>query len=537
MRQRLDDGRLGFVLGAGASEQAGVPLWRDLIRRLFDNYGTSGPPDAYKGDGYPATLIAQFIYNRFQSEEQSKLPPYERDPRMVSIAVRNTWYRKIHGAIYRDVPPIAMVEEIHPYITELAHLVYKSPFCLTLNFDDILDRVCSSLRGRIGDRQPPNVIWRPPVVGRPNAGIIYHVNGFLPQDIGAKGSEKIVLTEDSFASLLASPNPVETEYMMARVISNTILVVGASFDDPSLRNLFYAAARRNPAGFHYCLQHDETADSEDPMSDVRKDRRDLNRTMYNMVTYFLTKREISALIRMLNLGMDEFVQRINELSGETSSKTTYRYYVVGPVSSGKSSLIERLRNFRTYEEWGSPPLALMFKDPSTLTEEEREDVDDWVLTQLAYKDELMRTPKYGIHVMDRAPLDMFAFSTADGDPPKDQNRTKAENLHKKLNRRDVQSGEVIFLEASPETLFERQVRRGRGPEWLHESAYRQESLSLQTDSLRDIYAPARRDDTTYLSEDEVARETAERLLFAPYKPSNLEEIRKRFAAPQETRDA
>lgn len=528
MRQRMDDGQLGFVLGAGASEQAGVPLWRDLIGRLFDKYGSEGPPDAYKDRSYPATLVAQFIYNRFQANLKSNLPPYDLDPRMVSIAVRNKWYREIHTAIYKDVCSIEDIISSHPYMLELAHLVYQSPFCLTLNFDDILDRVTLLIRGFHQHRQSPNVIWRPPVVDRANAGVIYHVNGFLPMNIGAKGSENIVLTEDSFASLLASPSPIETEYMMARVTSNTMLVIGASFDDPSLRNLFYAAARRNPAGFHYCLLHDKDAEDGDVNSNERIDRKDLNKSMYNMATYFVTKDEISSIIRMLSLPQALFTQNVTELAGEIQTETTYRYYVVGPVSSGKSSLVERLRNFKTYEEWGEPPLALMFKDPKSLTQEERTEVDEWVLSQLAYKDDLMRTPKYGIHIMDRAPLDMFAFSEGEDTSPEELNALKADRLTRKLNRRPVQKGEILFLRATPETLFERQVRRGRGPEWLQNAAYQQDSLNSQTEALMHIYHAADGQDTTYLSRDEVARQTAERILFDDYRPSDLESFRKSF---------
>jgi hypothetical protein len=94
MRQRHADQRLGFVVGAGISEEAGVPLWRDLSKRLSKFYSPDGPPAVYAGSNYSATLVAQFIFNRFKAAETKK--PIPIDPRLVSVAVRDAWYRRIY---------------------------------------------------------------------------------------------------------------------------------------------------------------------------------------------------------------------------------------------------------------------------------------------------------------------------------------------------------------------------------------------------------------------------------------------------------
>jgi len=521
MRQRHDDRGLGFVLGAGVSEQAGVPLWRELISRLSCHYGDDGPPSEYTQKGYSATLLAQFIYNRFRNAERLRVSP-EKGPRLVSIAVKNSWYRHIHESIYRSVGKLDAIKKNHPYLQELANIIYFSPFCLTLNFDDIVDRLAQSIQVDQTLRQRPNVIWKPPTIDRPNSCVIYHINGFLPQDKGARRSDSIILTEDSFADMLASPTPTQMEYIMSRVVSNSLLIIGASFEDPSLRNLFYAASKRNSAGFHYALHHDEEICGDNVDSVERADRRALNREMYNVITYFTTKDEISAIVRALNLPRDRFVELINELAAEVGESTTTRYYVVGSVSSGKSSLVERLRAFRTYEEWAEPPPELMFRDYRSLSEAEKNEVDDWVLSQLARKNNLMRSPQYGIHVMDRAPLDMFAFSESD-----QENAQKAERLRKKLNNHSVQAGQIVLLRAAKEALFERQLRRGRGPEWLEASAYQEDALEHQSEILAEIYGshipPI---DTTSMTPEEVARDVAEIILFGDFREHDLEGTRK-----------
>jgi hypothetical protein len=524
IRQRHDERHLGFVVGAGVSEQAGVPLWKELINRLSKFYGEQGTPESYASSQYSATLIAQFIFNRFK-ENQTRNKTYQIEPRLVPVAVRDEWYRHIYDAIYRDVPKdFDELANRHPYLTELANLIFNSPFCLSLNFDDILDGAALRRHSSDAPFDKPNIIWRPPTVDRPNGCVVYHVNGYLPQRKGASRSDNIVLTEDSFAALLASPNIASTEYVTSRVIANTMLMIGASFDDPSLRNLFYSTARRNPSGFHYVFQHDEDVRDKEPNCDEQRDRYELNREMYNIVTYFVNKSEISSLVRMLSLPKERFKQTLNEVSAEIGVETVYRYYVVGTVSAGKSSLIERLRGFKTYEEWADQPLELMFRDHEQLSQFEREEVDEWVLGQLALKDSALKNANYGIHIMDRAPLDMFAFSTT-----VDENREKARNLKAKIGSLGVQEGEIIYLEASAATLMERQLRRGRGEEWLENKAYKERALTKQNVQLKKIYAPdLTPTDTTSLNVEEVGRQMAERMLFGDYSPANLEKCRQRF---------
>ena len=523
MRQRFDVGRLGFALGAGVSEQAKVPMWGELIERLFKHYGGEGIPERYKERNHPATMTAQFIFNRFKTAKLANVT-YTPNPAIIPIAIQNDWYRHIHEAIYRNVPALDTVAIEHPYLSELAYLVFHASFCLTLNFDDILDSLADRVVVEGSTRERPNVIWRPPTIDRPNSCVTYHVNGYLPRSLGARRSEAVVLTEDSFASMQLSPNPQDSEYVMSRVVSNTLLVIGASFDDPSLRSLFYAAARRNPASFHYCLQHDADIDRGNVDAPEREDRRTLNREMYNMVTYFATKAEISSIVRALCLKPDDFVQLARRIAYAASCEGALnQYYVVGSVSSGKSSLIERLRGFKTFEEWPETPLELMFKDPKSLSPEETKTVDAWVIKQLAKKNGMMRAERYGIQIMDRAPLDMFAFSKN-----AEENVDKAKRLRVSVGEDGLRPGGVVCLSARSDILFERQVRRGRGPEWLEKAAYQENELAAQGERIKNIYGLDETLDTSKLSTDQVARDVAERILFDKYLPVDLNTQRANF---------
>ncbi|WP_375461033.1 hypothetical protein [uncultured Enterovirga sp.] len=224
-------------------------------------------------------------------------------------------------------------------------------------------------------------------------------------------------------------------------------------------------------------------------------------------------------MRSLALAPDDFQQRVRQAADQAGRPNDHvsRFYVVGSVSSGKSSLVERLRAFKTFEEWPEPPLELMFKDPKTLGNEEEKQVDGWVLRQLAKKNESMRSASYGIYIMDRAPLDLFAFSKQPSD-----NVKKARELKVLIKESGIESGQIIFLRADKETLFERQVRRGRGPEWLKAAAYNAEELQKQADKLHKIYNNEKVLDTTAETMEDVARAAAEIILFGEFEPSNLE---------------
>ena len=98
----------------------------------------------------------------------------------------------------------------------------------------------------------------------------------------------------------------------------------------------------------------------------------------------------------------------------------------------------------------------MYQDHKTLTPSDRKEIDDWLYGQLRGKNDKMRRAGVGIHVMDRAYLDLCAFS-----------ESPAENVDKLKELRDrvckfgglLEAGQIVFLEAEEKALSERQARR------------------------------------------------------------------------------
>ena len=151
--------------------------------------------------------------------------------------INHGWAQSIYGAIYQKVP--ADIDEIvngHPYLASLRDLARKVSLVINFNFDDILANAISRQVEVNGSGRPFSVVWRPPLLDRPKYTTIYHVNGVLPR-VSLKGrSPQLVFTEDSFADALARAPSVSAEYIFLRFVQNTMLIIGHSLSDNSLKN-------------------------------------------------------------------------------------------------------------------------------------------------------------------------------------------------------------------------------------------------------------------------------------------------------------
>jgi hypothetical protein len=84
--------------------------------------------------------------------------------------------------------------------------------------------------------------------------------------------------------------------------------------------------------------------------------------------------------------------------------------LVGSIAAGKSSTLDNLRCFATHEEFSGRVPAAMYQDDKTLTAKQQKEVDDYLFPQLIEKNSNMMRMNAGIRIMNRAYLDLFAFS-------------------------------------------------------------------------------------------------------------------------------
>jgi hypothetical protein len=204
----------------------------------------------------------------------------------------------------------------------------------------------------------------------------------------------------------------------------------------------------------------------------------------------------------------------------SKEKISRKYYLVGPIAAGKSSTLDLLRCFTTHEEWLGRPPAVMYQDDKTLTAAEQKEVDDFLFPQLMQKNKRMLEAESGLHVMDRAYLDLFAFSKGAA-----ENLRKANELQMRvMGPGDAfQDGQIVYLTADKDALEERLARRGKRKGRLGQIAYSAKKLIAQGKTLEKIYRPAEDStfDTSRESVGQTAQKIARMMLLGKYVPFNF----------------
>jgi predicted ATPase len=237
--------------------------------------------------------------------------------------------------------------------------------------------------------------------------------------------------------------------------------------------------------------------------------------VYNLISIFLTTSEIKAFIEVLNAADPEQLDD-SLLKLGAHSTIQRKYYIVGSVASGKTSTIDALRCFTTFEEFRGRIPAEMYQDDNTLTEKEQGIVDEYLFPALIAKNRNMRQSHSGIRIMDRAFLDLFAFSK-NGDAR--EVKRKATELKERVrkHRAPLENGHIFFLQASPDALEERLLKRGSRKAAGGKTGFEAETLNQQEKFLSKIYPKTDAMDTSDLSPGEVARKIAREILLGNYR--------------------
>ncbi|MCL2746761.1 MAG: AAA family ATPase [Coriobacteriia bacterium] len=133
-----------------------------------------------------------------------------------------------------------------------------------------------------------------------------------------------------------------------------------------------------------------------------------------------------------------------------------RYYIVGVVGAGKSTLREQLRVrlpfSSTYEEWPEEMAAEVTHAMGSMSRCSAEEIQEWIFGQLADKNRLILNDSSSLQIIDRSPLDTFVFY-----PPQEWGQ-RAKQMLEALRMKDstpLASGELLFLEGSPREIHKR----------------------------------------------------------------------------------
>ena len=197
---------------------------------------------------------------------------------------------------------------------------------------------------------------------------------------------------------------------------------------------------------------------------------------------------------------------------------SYKYILVGSVAVGKSTALSHFRSISTQDEWLDSMPEKMAKDPSKVADEEIMDIDHWIADQWGKKNFKLLRIKEGLHIVDRGPLDAFAFT------PKGEWMSKAkltkEHISPENSNRKLCPAQIIVLIGDPPTMASRAI--------LSQKDTDAKKLEKQQELIKHIYSLAPHGvvtiDTRNKGKSQVAKEIAKVIFMKDYCEAPLDDI-------------
>lgn len=522
MRRQIKAKRFGLILGAGASSDWKVPTWPKLNERIANDTRVGGT-DLLKLR-CSETIRTQRLFERYKEKQYAKAHADDRNTPELDRWVKKEWRKLVHGQLYNDVRRrkprqseenyLHELERRHPYISSYVPIIRNTALTVNYNFDDFIERIIANNRtdAEKSTTRGFEAAWDIRLPFRSDQRVIYHPNGYLPLNL-MEASEEIVLLEDEFADQLQGAMTGQHASLMHHLSKNTVLLIGLSLEDATLKHLLRQSARANPGHYHYLVHF---VRSNPPTRQQARAIISANFNTYNLVTLFLSKGQIASLGRLIASGWENSENRDESLKAFADShdiRLKYPYYIVGAIGAGKSTVVMHLRSFVTHDEWFEPRSLSLGKQPEKLSKKELRQVDRWIEEQFQKKNSKLSGEDIGIFIVDRAPLDPICFAKTNRRAKRAQELLDA--IVPGENQRIV-AGKVLLLLGDPETLALRVL--------MTEKQYDAERLKRMQDDLKKIYGIQGTEiiHTSHLSLSDIIRIVARIILLDnDYRPADL----------------
>lgn len=475
--------RLSLMYGAGASMDLGFPPWSTLIERIAGSDEVLGQGIIGTSNSDPLPMAAQVLFHHFRAQVFDKLVAETGSRELAERMAIKQWRDIVHAALYRDVP-----DEDEEFATrdtaygEFLDVILSSPLTVNYNFDDAIERLIgrrTRLRARAGDRgdgRGYESVVDPRLVLRRAEGNILHINGFLPQNQLEAVEGPLVLNEISFEDQLIDSIAGAYSTLLHFLTKHTFLLIGLSLADETLRHLLRQNSILNPGHFHYRVHH--VSRPEDVTGGDALARSHFE--TFNLVTLYLTSDEIGALGKLISAKSTE----LTALARRSGVRTSFTYYLAGVPGAGKTTSFKHFSSLVALDEWFEERLEPMSKPFPELDEQERREIDDWVLTQIRLKNQALsdqgKSPGIGLYIVDRCPPDAIGFT--DPELWADKAASVRDAIGNGEERAPIVPGTVLLLLGDPEELLYRAKARNR------QTSATNAQMTWQQDALRRIYS-------------------------------------------------
>lgn len=220
------EGRLALFVGAGISMGCGLPSWSTLVQRVIDEAWKDQPSLASHLTGSQHLLVTRYARKK----------------------LGDRFNRVVHACLYRD----------DYQVSNCVHSIARSGIrnICSLNFDDLIEEALMTAGEVSTDRDGDDLR-----ISRHGSVTVYHPHGVLPRlaNDGEVDASPIVLSENDYHGLYADPYSWANLIQLALLSSYSVLFIGLSMQDPSLRRLIDISRSRGFTNQHFAVVHDPSA--------------------------------------------------------------------------------------------------------------------------------------------------------------------------------------------------------------------------------------------------------------------------------------
>jgi len=452
MRQRFARKKFSLVFGAGIGEGFGIPKWGELLDRIAKDSAVKGTGLLRRNKDRSHGPKTQVLFHSFAAKLQGQ-------NKSISLPeIKHRWREIVGAHLYEKArKDIDCLVDTHEYIEPFVEIIQKSPMTVSYNFDDYIEKILhkkAPSHSPVAHARSFETVWDPHLQTKRDDCVVYHPNGFLPEEDMERHSGGLVFCEDEFADQLIETMAGRYAALLHHYSQNTCLFIGLSLEDNTLKHLLRQSATLNPGHYHYYVAYQRKGQSKAPKPE-RDAVYEANFDLYNLITLFLKEEELKALGQLIRMSDEEFLP--NAVAARID--ISFCYYVIGAIGAGKSSAISYFRNLRTHDEWPDFRLSTLGERPQKLSTREEKDVDDWINIQFRTKNRILHKQSHGLHIVDRAPLDPIAFKTSS------KRAQRARSLMTHICKTDdparIHGGHVILLKGDARVLEERARAAGK----------------------------------------------------------------------------
>ena len=217
IQEARNNNKLIIFVGAGVSQNSGLPSWTDLVKSLAQDIGIEKKLDV-NGINLSPNVIQQLNdkNSQFSADEYLKIPQYYFNKKK-----REKYFNKIKNILSKNAKP---------NIIDYLICKLKPKHIITTNYDDLLEQTYEMLQ------EPVDKISKNEDLSKShNNNFIIKMHGEIAKDTSKK--QKFVLKEEDYDNYSRNFKLIET-YIKGLIATNTILFIGFSADDMNVRKIF-----------------------------------------------------------------------------------------------------------------------------------------------------------------------------------------------------------------------------------------------------------------------------------------------------------